>query len=363
MTRESGVTSAPAVQPNESHTGGVRNRNRFQSRRGFVQNISNRNHQTKFEGREPSLMGYIYDSTGERNPDQYIRTTKEIVNYVGRTYTKFTHEFTNAVMTLELDDPVTPPNPDPTNQLQFELWKLDIKEHRTKIQEYSKFRAGLYNVVIGQCTESLQDKLKSHQDFLAAYQDGIELLLLIKELTYTFEERRKLSDALCDVKEHFYSFKQGKNMSLQRYHELFLAQVEVMEQVGITIEDESLVESIAATNLRKTPNEIDRAAAREQALAIRFIRGTNDKYKGYLTHLRNSFLEQNDNYPSTLHQSYNILQRREMEQPSFAHQSDGIAFATTGSSNEGNGFRNRDPITCFECGQTGHYANRCPSRV
>ena len=66
MTRESGVTSAPAVQPNESHTGGVRNRNRFQSRRGFVQNISNRNHQTKFEGREPLLMGYIYDSTGER---------------------------------------------------------------------------------------------------------------------------------------------------------------------------------------------------------------------------------------------------------------------------------------------------------
>ena len=93
-------------------------------------------------------------------------------------------------MTLELDDPVTPPNPDPTNQLQFELWKLDIKEHRTKIQEYSNFRAGLYNVVIGQCTESLQDKSKSHQDFLAAYQDGIELLLLIKELTYTYEERR-----------------------------------------------------------------------------------------------------------------------------------------------------------------------------
>lgn len=34
-------------------------------------------------------------------------------------------------------------------------------------------------------------------------------------------------------------------MSLQCYHELFLGQVEVLEEVGITVPDESLVESIA----------------------------------------------------------------------------------------------------------------------
>ena len=361
MTRENEGVSSPMVQPNDTNTGGLRNRNRYRNRRGFVQSNNIRS-PTKFEGREPSLRGHIYDSTGERNPDQYIKTTKEIVNYVGRTYTKFTYEFTNAVIKLELDDPEAPPDPDPTNQLQFEIWKLDIKEHRTKLQEYSNFRAGLYNVVFGQCTESLQDKLKSHQEFPAAYQDGIELLILIKELIYTFEERRKLSDALCDIKENFYTFKQGKHMTLQRYHELFMSQVEVMEQVGITVEDESLVESIAASNLREIPNEMDRAAAREQALAIRFIRGTNEKCKGYLTHLRNSFLEQNDNYPATLHQSYNILQRREMEQPSYSHQVDGIAFATNGTNSIRNEGRDRSQITCFECGKTGHYANRCPSR-
>ena len=261
-----------------------------------------------------------------------------------------------------LDDPEAPPDPDSTNQLQFEIWKLDIKEHFTKLQEYSNFRAGLYNRVFGQCTESLQDKLKSHQGFLAAYQDGIELLILIKELIFTFEEQRKLSDALCDIKENFYTFKQGKHMTLQRYHELFMIQVEVMEQVWITVEDESLVESIAASNLREIPNEMDRAAAREQALAIRFIRGTNEKCKGYLTHLRNSFLEQNDNYPATLHKSYNILQHREMEQPSYSHQVDGIVFATNGTNPIRNEGRDRSQITCFECGKARHYTNKCPSQ-
>ena len=138
---------------------------------------------------------------GERNPDQYNKTTKELVNFVGRMYAKFTSEFTNSVATLELTDPVRPANPDPGDQIAFEEWKLDIKDYRDKLKECANFRAGLYNTVLGQCTDGLHVKLKSHQDFQAADQDGIELLAIIKELTYTFEECRKLSDALLDVKE------------------------------------------------------------------------------------------------------------------------------------------------------------------
>ena len=173
--------------------------------------------QPKFEGREPSLKGFIYDVTGEQNPDQYIKTTKEIINYVGRTYMKYTAEFTQAVRDLELDAPTALENPDPADALAFEVWKLDIKEHCVKEQEYANFRAGLYNVVLGQCTDALQDKLKSHTDFPAAYQDSIALLLIIKTLTYTFEEWHKLVDALCNIQEMFYSLRQGKHTSLQRY--------------------------------------------------------------------------------------------------------------------------------------------------
>jgi hypothetical protein len=127
MSNSKEGTGVPVLKPEEPDVGSGGNRNRFQrNRKGFN---NNRNQHYRFEGREPSLKGFIYDATGERNPDQFIKTTKEIINYVGRTYTKFTSEFINAVMNLELDDPEAPQNPNPADQVAFEIWKLDIKEH------------------------------------------------------------------------------------------------------------------------------------------------------------------------------------------------------------------------------------------
>jgi hypothetical protein len=220
MATEISTSTPPSIGSDPNALLG-RNRNQFRDRRMNNQSNPFRNQLMKVEGHEPTLKGHIYDSVGERSPDQCISTTKEIVNDVGRTYNKFTSEFIDAVMRLKLIDPEPPSDPDPGNQLGFEIWKHDIKAHGMRMQEYSNFRSGLYNVILGQCTEALQDKLKSHTDFAAAYQDGIELLTLIKELAYSFEERRKLSDALCNRKEVFYNFKQEKNMSLQRYHALF----------------------------------------------------------------------------------------------------------------------------------------------
>jgi hypothetical protein len=148
-------------------------------------------------------------------PDQYIKTTKEIKNFVGRTYTKFTGDLVQAVEDFSLDDPQAPTDPDPTNTLAVEIWKMELKEHREKVQHYENFRAGLYNVVLGQCTKALEERLKSHEDFPPAHNDGVALLIIIKRLTYSFEERRMLADALTDVKESFYGFRQRRYMPLQ----------------------------------------------------------------------------------------------------------------------------------------------------
>ena len=136
---------------------------------------------------------------------------------------------------------------------------------------FANFRVGLYSLVWGQCTDALQECLKSHHDYQAASQDGIALLVIIQSLIHTFEENRKLSDAIMDVKEKFYKFYQGRHMTLERYHELFLAQVEVLDEVSITIEDDALVMEVAGQNGRVEPNDDDYSEARSQELAIRFI--------------------------------------------------------------------------------------------
>ena len=57
-------------------------------------------------------------------------------------------------------------------------------------------------------------------------------------------------------------------MTLERYHELFLAQVEVLDEVGITIEDDALVMEVAEQNGRAMANDDDHSEARSQELTI-----------------------------------------------------------------------------------------------
>ena len=50
-------------------------------------------------------------------------------------------------------------------------------------------------------------------------------------------------------------------MTLERYHELLLAQVEVLDEVGITIEDDTLVMEVGEQNGRVVPNDDDHIEA------------------------------------------------------------------------------------------------------
>ena len=139
--------------------------------------------------------------------------------------------------------------------------------------------------------------------------------------------------------------------------------MEVLDEVVVTIADQGLAQSIASAKGRAgEPNDEAWANAREQALAIRFIRGTNSAYKSYLTHLQNSFFYGSDYYPTTLHEAYHILQRREPKMATATLESYGVAFVYAGATVSHAEGRNLDHITCYECRNTGHYANRCPSR-
>jgi pyruvate/oxaloacetate carboxyltransferase len=72
-------------------------------------------------------------------PDQFIKMTKEIKNYVGRTYTKYTADLVQAVEDLVIQDPVAPVDPDLANQLAVKVWKMELKEHQEKVQHYANF--------------------------------------------------------------------------------------------------------------------------------------------------------------------------------------------------------------------------------
>lgn len=92
-----------------------------------------------FTGREPLLQGHIYDTVGDHNADQYIKTTNEIAIFVGKKYTRYVSTFMDAVNNLELIDPVAPNDPDPTNVIELEVWKLAYKKTRHNLRHIRTF--------------------------------------------------------------------------------------------------------------------------------------------------------------------------------------------------------------------------------
>ena len=139
-------------------------------------------------------------------------------------------------------------------------------------------------------------------------------------------------------------------MKLERYHEIFLAQVEVLDEVGVTIADTALVQHVAQQHGRDEPVAADNEEVKQIALAMQFIKGTNASHKPYLAHLRNSYLDGLDVYPNTVQEAYNILQRREEIHGVPPVDGEGVAFAQRSG-------RDLSTVTCYSCQQTGHYAN------
>ena len=136
-----------------------------------------------------------------------------------------------------------------------------------------------------------------------------------------------------------------------------LRKVEVLDEVGNTVEDNALVAEVAQQYRREVANDDDWIEERSQEQAIQFIRGTNANHKGYLCHLQNSYLDGHDNYPRTVHKAYNILRRREEDLPPPGIEGDGVSFAQTGQQ------RDTSNVRCYRCQQMGHYANspECPN--
>ena len=104
ITSESGVgTPSP---PDRIESGNRRNHNYHRS--SSKKNVMPK--QAKFEGKCEDLKGHIYDCADARQSDMFIKTTREIAEFVGRTY-KYGSDARLAVENLTLpviDEPMDP---------------------------------------------------------------------------------------------------------------------------------------------------------------------------------------------------------------------------------------------------------------
>ena len=67
------------------------------------------------------MNGHVFNYTGERTPEKYIQTMKELLAPVGLTYKEYTTELKEGLENLMLADLTEPENPPEGNQVAFEF--------------------------------------------------------------------------------------------------------------------------------------------------------------------------------------------------------------------------------------------------
>jgi hypothetical protein len=277
-------------QPGANGTQGRRRQGaRHSQQRGQTPRASN------FKGRCDDLKGHVYDYANNRQAaNQFTKTTREICEYVGRTY-KYGADTKIALETLSEPTFAKPTDPAANaTRTDVLLWEMQVDEYvkrKTMLRENLKTA---YSLIYGQCSDALRAKLESRPNHAA---DSIGLLENIRTVMFQFQSERYSPLALHEAKRRFYSFSQDQHMTCQRYYETFKNNVEVIEHCGGSVsEDTGLVDAelIAAglTRARATRGQLRDAehAAKERVLACAFLRGSDRiRYGKLLEDLENDF--------------------------------------------------------------------------
>jgi hypothetical protein len=117
---------------------------------------------TKFEGKCDGLKDSIYDCSDTKQADIYIKTTKNLSNYVGQTL-KFGGDISIAVQTLQKPKFTLPPKlADGALDAEKELWKDAVKQVGKKLNYLDENIKTVYAIVWGQCTDIMQQKIEAY---------------------------------------------------------------------------------------------------------------------------------------------------------------------------------------------------------
>ena len=314
MSLQQGSSPRPETTPSNARSNNTGGRGRGRGGRGNrSQGSVGQQSNSRFQGQEPTLKECTFDYSEDPQSRRYLQNVELLIGYVGSNFNRHNLQFQQALEDLELKDPDKPARPaEDADAITVEEWKMAHKAREDKLILYENFRAALYSLIWGQCTPLMKDKLQAKAKFadVKKTRDGLALLALIKETTFTFDSGRIYKLVGRDkLKEDFYCLRRRNNQSIHSYYEVFRAKVKVLKEAGVKLYDADLVPVVAAAHKReKAPTQEDIEETEERCIAIRFIRTCGNKE--YESHLQNMFLDGHNSYPRTLADARAILDNR-----------------------------------------------------
>ena len=333
MPESSDGTSPPPSGGGGANEGNNNRRssdNRRNNGRGPNQRRQGNRH-SRFEGECDDLKGAVYDVAAGR--DTFMKTTRSIAEYVGRSYDDAS-DFRTGMVNLELptvDAPEDPP--DSAGAVRLELWKLARRRYELGLENRRKVNGRAYALVLGQCSQAVRNRLEAHADWntINGGSDVIELLRLIQTCMTQRQTRKHPVHNIVDNEKTVLNFKQGCGMSDNDYYQRFQDAVDVAERAGgaVGVQEDRIIaelEHLALDPDVPTEEERSRATqiARDKYLAVLFLLNSDKRRYGTLvTNISNEFVRGNDTYPTTLTGAYDYIVNYTEINSSNAHGEEG----------------------------------------
>ena len=192
----------------------------------------------KFKGNCADLDGHIFYCSDYKQGNTYVHMHKHITEYVGAEYKSRGDIHASIIAGMKIAIPLPthptfsqgyPMNPTPEDKdkeyMHCKMLSMAVKQEYLLHANLQK----AYALVLRQCTELLQSKLKQHADWamLQCDQDVLSLLKVIKGICYKFEDQKYMPLALDNAKHALYNLHQG-GMSCSDYLEWFHNLVDVV---------------------------------------------------------------------------------------------------------------------------------------
>ena len=184
----------------------------------------NSKHGSQFKGETPGMQGRVFCLQSKQTKKGEFKDTMEALErYAGRAYpldtTKLQTLFKNLVKP-SFEEPTIPTSKatskttgaegeEPYQPTKWEKIKF-VEEYKLYLKSQERLTAtliALFNVVWGQCSRRIQERLKAEEDYEEAYQKSNVAVLLkfIKIVSHKFEANVCLDESLWEAKHKFFT--------------------------------------------------------------------------------------------------------------------------------------------------------------
>ena len=278
----------------------------------------------------------------------------------------------------------------PLDDAESVEYKRAEKAYGDRLNKHQLNQQKAFALIVGQCTQKLQEKLHNDPkwDAINTSQKPLELYTLIEKVVMKQTDDEYAPSNLVDHIMAVFSMKQPNNLSNSLWREKLDTRVDVAESIGVEFDQFTVIwdyvcksEKLGDYDTLSTDEQKEvRSKSRERLLAYLLIKNSSNisTHDTVRNNLLESFIAKRDEYPTTRSEAIELLNKYDEKKPTNTVASEGTAFTQKGKKNQStdkkgapkkeggdddtpkkNFWENKE---CYICGKKGHGAKKCPNK-